>query len=662
MRFFEFKNDLIKIAKAYKKLNEDASGLDYEVPKAEMDDNGSETLNNVEAQIRRLYDFYFLTAHMDSKDKLEQYEVNFARSKNYPAVKSDTLANTRWCVFSEIFHAFKLSAFEMMMNTVARETAVMKNHQNEYDIVLKAVEKSIELKQKHKEVYDIIDLIVVRTPNIRVLTSEYKEILLKNKDLYNQIRRIRMIMDKYEQLFRMVEKIETYKLDKMDLYSCITYFGNFNFIKDLRNVFADMSTGDGWEKYSKRNIAVNQVIAEHGLSEFGVMRFIEFCKDLFHVKNLWQNSMASFGGGKWAAVCEGYLALVPVGFDFKDDGKAMSLAIDHMFDLQHNSGPLMNKLPYWQKLYDALNVKRDIRDVSKYFSRISPSLVGYFKKMHYMDSKKYEAPSEMPDFTGIGKGDDHGVDLPHDVKPLNEFIGIGGGRLVALKDLHINANGTDVAIPKGTKGGRIDECSIVGEVWAMGNCFFKNSSINCGGGQAFFDNAYVEDSNIRMSSAMINDSKIIGSALIAKHINMQKGSIAYKTEIKGWDDPSTIDISHSKLDNVKILKNGKCVIYASDLRACDINAHDCSFNNAHMLKVHVEESSKLHKFVISISDITNVTYENGIGGGSLYILSTSVTDVKIMVNDRRFKSLVLNDGKGISGQDQYERFIKSHKK
>lgn len=82
----------------------------------------------------------------------------------------------------------------------------------------------------------------------------------------------------------------------------------------------------------------------------------------------------SFGGPAWASIADGWLHLNNA------KGASMLTYIDHVFDLQHNTGSVFTKLKGYQKesgydwIQEALDHKRDLVSPFEMFEHISPSM------------------------------------------------------------------------------------------------------------------------------------------------------------------------------------------------------------------------------------------------------------------------------------------------
>lgn len=59
----------------------------------------------------------------------------------------------------------------------------------------------------------------------------------------------------------------------------------------------------------------------------------------------------SFGGDPWAGICKGWLRLSSASFKKDGDGRDLSVWIDHVYSLQHNTDTVFNKLKAYYKNY-----------------------------------------------------------------------------------------------------------------------------------------------------------------------------------------------------------------------------------------------------------------------------------------------------------------------
>lgn len=124
------------------------------------------------------------------------------------------------------------------------------------------------------------------------------------------------------------------------------------------------------EAYKKSYQAATKAIKDTGSTPY---EFVQMCEYAF--KNMtWA---ASYGGKNWAAICAGYRLLV----DSKSKDQ-VSVAIDHAYDLEHNTGAALNKVKdfyitdnkgredfTW--MGKALDMKRDATSMNKLIEQCS---------------------------------------------------------------------------------------------------------------------------------------------------------------------------------------------------------------------------------------------------------------------------------------------------
>ena len=151
----------------------------------------------------------------------------------------------------------------------------------------------------------------------------------------------------------------------------------------------------------RRNLsykAANYAIEKTGLAEAD---FVEMCEHLY-TKGTWASS---YGGSAWAGICKGWLMLHNAkdiegakaqtkGVDYggektewdkqsdksktvkQSDKKPMSVAIDHIYDLQHNTDTVFNKLKSYYKtgygwIKTALDDKANVKSYHELLSKCS---------------------------------------------------------------------------------------------------------------------------------------------------------------------------------------------------------------------------------------------------------------------------------------------------
>ena len=138
-------------------------------------------------------------------------------------------------------------------------------------------------------------------------------------------------------------------------------------IKRLREPKGAVPKAEG---YKKSYQAATKAIKDTGSTPY---EFVQMCEYAF--KNMsWS---ASYGGKNWANICAGYRLLV----DSKSKDQ-VSVAIDHAYDLEHNTGAALNKVKDFyikdekgKEDFDwmgkALDLKRDATSMNKLIERCS---------------------------------------------------------------------------------------------------------------------------------------------------------------------------------------------------------------------------------------------------------------------------------------------------
>lgn len=98
--------------------------------------------------------------------------------------------------------------------------------------------------------------------------------------------------------------------------------------------------------------------------------FVQLMLYLFGIKYLW---FVDYGGEAWANICRGWLSL----YRAKDVANQI-IYIDHIYDLQHNTDTVFNKIKSYMQngtyswLKKALDFKRDIKNPQEIIERVSP--------------------------------------------------------------------------------------------------------------------------------------------------------------------------------------------------------------------------------------------------------------------------------------------------
>ena len=160
---------------------------------------------------------------------------------------------------------------------------------------------------------------------------------------------------------------------------------NDSYLKDfqkLKQIFVDMSNqiseNDSFTAYTHSNKLCNKYFNLKG-NERG---FVEFAKIIFSDFK-WSES---FGGKSWADIADGWLKLYDAPYTPADNGGNTSAYIDHIYDLEHNSGTVLDKLKSYG-IYDenaeyhnydwikgVLDAKREAKDLHEFEGNISHTL------------------------------------------------------------------------------------------------------------------------------------------------------------------------------------------------------------------------------------------------------------------------------------------------
>ena len=178
-------------------------------------------------------------------------------------------------------------------------------------------------------------------------------------------------------------------------------------IKRLREPKGAVPKAEG---YKMSYQAATKAIKDTGSTPY---EFVQMCEYAF--KNMsWS---ASYGGKNWAAICAGYRLLV----DSKSKDQ-VSVAIDHAYDLEHNTGAALNKVKdFYIKnergtedfdwMGKALDLKRDATSMNKLIERCSGDMKRLalqamaLSPINYM--KKTPAPEAVMQQTAKSLGGDY---------------------------------------------------------------------------------------------------------------------------------------------------------------------------------------------------------------------------------------------------------------
>lgn len=165
------------------------------------------------------------------------------------------------------------------------------------------------------------------------------------------------------------------------------------------------------EGYKRSYQAATKAIKDTGSTSY---EFVQMCEYAF--KNM--SWAASYGGKNWAAICAGYRLLV----DSKSKDQ-VSVAIDHAYDLEHNTGAALNKVKdFYIKdekgtedfdwMGDALDLKRDAKSMNKLIEKCSGDMKRLalqamaLSPINYM-KKKTPAPEAVMQQTAKSAGGEY---------------------------------------------------------------------------------------------------------------------------------------------------------------------------------------------------------------------------------------------------------------
>ncbi len=110
--------------------------------------------------------------------------------------------------------------------------------------------------------------------------------------------------------------------------------------------------------------------AKHVIEKTGrtVSEFVKQTIEAFDQRNGWE---LDYGGKAWQDICEAWIMLHEA-----DNFNTISVAIDHIYDLQHNTGFVLNKIPEYKESWveKALNHKARVKDIRELFPYCSSDM------------------------------------------------------------------------------------------------------------------------------------------------------------------------------------------------------------------------------------------------------------------------------------------------
>lgn len=143
---------------------------------------------------------------------------------------------------------------------------------------------------------------------------------------------------------------------------------------DLHLPFSTLNTNLSQRTFQIRDLAYK--VSRKNFSN--PLEFVKLAKKMFQYPE-WSRQ---YGGKAWENICDGWLKLYKAVPNPKNKYQDTIMAIDHIYDLQHNTGTVFNKVPSYDIedkdwLKDALNYKANASDPRQLYSQISPQ----FKKL-----------------------------------------------------------------------------------------------------------------------------------------------------------------------------------------------------------------------------------------------------------------------------------------
>ena len=311
--------------------------------------------------------------------------------------------------------------------------------------------------------------------------------------------------------------------------------------KELVNRFKENGRGyqDSYEALKKTKISTS--------------KFMTMAADAF--KNL--NWSSSYGGKPWAMIAEGWLKL-----DRAKNYNDKVIAIDHAYDLQHNTGTVFNKLKSYYKegygwIKNALDKKASIKNVWELIDNVSgsvKSMTGYiakdrgygtledFKKNAKIKKIVYRPNTDKPKDYDLKFSDD--LEFTNFTLHDNDTIKLSG---VILKR---------VTYSDGSKGGYAEkESNIQGGGMVMGNAkIYGNAKVT--------DNAKIYGDAIISGNAQIKgNARIYGNAKVTSNASVYGNTRVYdNAKIAGTAkvyEEATIHGNSRVYDTAQVYGNAK---------------------------------------------------------------------------------------------------------
>lgn len=187
------------------------------------------------------------------------------------------------------------------------------------------------------------------------ISSEFRHIFDSNSDEK---------LKEYFQYMKQYSFIQKYVL----YYSALT--GSHSTIIDVPRIRAEFSENSGSRKLAYK------AMKQSGVSE---EKFVEIARDAFlgvtkdeDINLRWSSA---YGGEPWSNICDAWLKLYN-----STEAKDIVIYVDHMYDLQHNTNTVFNKLQSYYKeseyrwIAKALDYKYNTEHLYDLFGLVSPDL------------------------------------------------------------------------------------------------------------------------------------------------------------------------------------------------------------------------------------------------------------------------------------------------
>lgn len=169
---------------------------------------------------------------------------------------------------------------------------------------------------------------------------------------------------------------------------------------------------------------INSYVAAKNAWRDNDPKFIQFSGICFN-ELLWNGS---YGGPKWANIADGWMKLYEA-----ETPQDKMVYIDHIFDLEHNTGCMLNKVKRYSKgghgwIKQALDFKlKSKRPLIEFMDRISPQMSYFAKILRYAltgmseEAVKNKAYQEMLKSTEVSTSVSTSPDLPQNKQILNDL-------------------------------------------------------------------------------------------------------------------------------------------------------------------------------------------------------------------------------------------------